>query len=55
MRFTPSLLMVTVRMQPPEEPSRAMAWDTALTTKARHSSSVMFGCEGGSSSRGTRN
>lgn len=44
LRFTPSLLMTTVRMQPPLLPSRAMAWLTAFTTNAWHSSSVMLGC-----------
>lgn len=44
LRLTPSLLMTTVRMQPPLLPSRAMAWLTAFTTNAWHSSSVMLGC-----------
>lgn len=47
LRLMPSLLMTTVRMQPPLEPSRAMACDTALTTNALHSSSLMLGCTGG--------
>lgn len=47
LRLTPSLLITTVRMQPPLEPSRAMAWDTAFTTNALHSSSLMLGCRGG--------
>ena len=34
----PSLVMVTVRMQPPEDPSRAKAWPTARLTKSWHCS-----------------
>ena len=33
-RETPASLMVTVRMQPPEDPSRPMASDTAFTCEA---------------------
>lgn len=43
LRLTPSLVMVTVRMQPPEEPSRASAWPTALCTKSSHCSAAMPG------------
>ena len=42
-RFTPVESMVTVRMQPPDEPSLAMACDTAACTKARHSSALISG------------
>lgn len=45
LRWTPSLVMTTVRMHPPEDPSRAIACDTALITNALHSSSVMFAWE----------
>ena len=40
--LAPFSLMVTRRMQPPLEPSRAMAWETALTTKALQSCSLML-------------
>lgn len=40
-RLTPFLLMLTVRIQPPDEPSLAMAWPTAFCTNALHSSSDM--------------
>lgn len=43
LRRTPSLVMTTVRMQPPEEPSRASARPTAFTTNAWQSSSLMPG------------
>jgi hypothetical protein len=39
-RFTPACVIVTVRTQPPEDASRAMACVSALTTNARASSSV---------------
>ena len=42
-RLTPAASMVTVRMQPPEEPSRAIACDTAACTKWRHSSALISG------------
>lgn len=42
-RLTPSLVMVTVRMQPPEEPSLARAWPTARLTKSSHCSADIPG------------
>jgi len=42
-RSTPSLLMVTVRITPPEDPSRHMASDTAFFT---NSCERGFVCEG---------
>ena len=34
----PSLSITTVRITPPELPSRAMAWDRAALTNVKHSS-----------------
>ena len=42
-RLMPALVMVTVRMQPPEEPSRASAWPTARRTKSSHCSADIPG------------
>ena len=42
-RFAPSLVMHTVRMHPPLDPSRAIACATALRTKATHSSALIPG------------
>lgn len=43
LRLMPCLFTTTVRMLPPEEPSRAIARLTACTTNARQSASDMFG------------
>jgi len=43
LRSAPDLSILTVRMTPPDEPSRAMAWLSALTTNSSHCAAVMPG------------
>ena len=43
LRSAPDSSILTVRMTPPDEPSRAIAWLSALTTNSSHCAAFMPG------------